>query len=242
MRLLPPTGVPRALALDIDGTLTDDDRLLDPEVLPRLRRLEAAGIPVLLATGNVRPIAWGLARFLGVTGPVVCENGGLIWDRPSQRLHRIADGSEARAAAEWLAERIPGLDPHGIATNAWRETEWCLHPDEPLDRIEALIASSPWSNLRVVRTGFAIHLTDPAIDKGAGLRVAASWMGCEVEEMWAMGDASNDVPMFASVGWSVAVGGAYPPAVAAADVVAEQRHGQAVCAMVDQLLERVGTA
>ena len=239
MGLLPPIGLPRMLAVDIDGTLTDGRRWLDTDAVSALRRIEAAGIPVILATGNTRPIAWGLSRVIGCTGPVVCENGGVIWDRVAERIERLADGSEARQAADWLAERIDGLDPEGIETNAWRETEWCLLPHEDAAHIEALLADTRWSHLRVVKTGFAVHLTDPSIDKAAGLRVACGWRGVALSDVWAVGDASNDVPMFAAVGWSVAVGGAHPPALAAASAVAGAAHGQGVAAFCEATLERL---
>ena len=104
------------------------------EAVAAVRRLEDAGIPVVLATGNVRPITYGLWRFLGLSAPMCCENGGVIW-HPSWREPVLrATATEAREAALWLSERIDGLDPQGIATNRWRESEWCLHPDEPLNR------------------------------------------------------------------------------------------------------------
>ena len=49
--------------------------------------------------------------------------------------------------------KIEGLDWKGIETNQWRESEWCLSPNEDLKRIEELIASSQWSHLSVIKTG-----------------------------------------------------------------------------------------
>ena len=60
---------------------------------------------------------------------------------------------------------MEGLDPNGIQTNCWRESEWCLFPDEDLATVERNIASSEWSHLSVVRTGFAIHLMEPHLSK-----------------------------------------------------------------------------
>ena len=79
MQWLPNGWKPRALAVDIDGTLTDENKKLNNRAVASLRRLEEAGIMVILATGNVRAITYGLWRFIGLSGPMVCENGGVVW-------------------------------------------------------------------------------------------------------------------------------------------------------------------
>ena len=79
MEWLPPGWCPRVVAFDIDGTLTDENKRLDMHAVEALRRLEDAGIPVILATGNVRAITYGLWRFIGLSGPMCCENGGVLW-------------------------------------------------------------------------------------------------------------------------------------------------------------------
>lgn len=89
MQWLPDGWYPRVVAVDIDGTLTDENKQLSTVAINALRRLEENGIPVVLSTGNVRPVAYGLWRFLGLSGPICCENGGVIWhskwDEPSVR-------------------------------------------------------------------------------------------------------------------------------------------------------------
>ena len=50
----------KVVAVDIDGTLTNENKLIEPSVIDALQRLEKAGIPVILATGNVRAITYGL--------------------------------------------------------------------------------------------------------------------------------------------------------------------------------------
>ena len=45
---------------------------------------------------------------------------------------------------------IPELRPEGIKSNAWRESEWCLFPDEDLDQINNLLSGEEWSHLEVI--------------------------------------------------------------------------------------------
>ena len=238
MEWLPPDWCPSVVVIDIDGTITDGKKRLSTEAVAAVRRLEDAGIPVVLATGNVRPITYGLWRFLGLSAPMCCENGGVIWHPSWKEPVLRATATEAREAALWLSERIDGLDPQGIATNRWRESEWCLHPDEPLEPVAEAMARGPWPHLSVVRTGFAIHLMEPHLSKGEGLRVLFDRMGWSVEDALCVGDAPNDLPMFDLLRWSVAVGGAFPVVSQAADVQSPHPHGATFPPLVDAILNR----
>jgi len=236
MEWLPPAWCPRVVAFDIDGTLTDENKLLDMHAVEALRRLEDAGIPVILATGNVRAITYGLWRFIGLSGPMCCENGGVLWhpdwDEPVVR----ASGEEAKSAAEWLASQHTEIDSNGIQTNAWRESEWCLFADEDLELVTSSIEESGWSNLDVVRTGFAIHLMEPHLSKGSGLEVILKRMGMTASELLSVGDAPNDLSMFAMSGWSVAVGTPFEDVRLAADVVSPHANSATIAPLVDAIL------
>ena len=103
MEWLPANWSPKIVAVDIDGTLTDTKKQLNTRALDALKRLEEHGIPVILATGNVRAITYGLWRFLKLTGPICCENGGVLWHPSFDKPMLQAKGEEARQAAEWLS-------------------------------------------------------------------------------------------------------------------------------------------
>ena len=127
MEWLPPGWCPRVVAFDIDGTLTDENKRLDMHAVEALRRLEDAGIPVILATGNVRAITYGLWRFIGLSGPMCCENGGVLWhpdwDEPLVR----ASGDEAKKAAQWLESLHSDIDAEAFKpTRGERANGACL--------------------------------------------------------------------------------------------------------------------
>ena len=236
MQWLPQGWIPKVIAVDIDGTLTDSNKEIYLEAIEALRRLEAAGIPIILATGNVRAITYGLWRFIGATGPMVCENGGVVWHPDWNGPIVRADGERARECATKMAQDIE-IDPKGITTNAWRESEWCLFADEDLDAVNNWVSNSIYSDLSVVRTGFAIHLMEPHLSKGEGLKVALEKMGLSPEDVLAVGDAPNDIPMFQLVGHSVAVGGCFDSLAAVAKVISPYPHGDTFAPLVDAILK-----
>ncbi len=61
---------------------------------------------------------------------------------------------------------------------------------------------------------YYLDLTHPDADKGTALHAIAKWYGIDPAEVAAIGDMTNDVPMFRVAGMSIAMANA-PPAVAA---------------------------
>jgi Cof subfamily protein (haloacid dehalogenase superfamily) len=108
----------RMLALDLDGTLIDEDLVL-PE---RTRRAIVAavdqGVSVSIATGRMARSALKYARQLGLTEPIVAYQGALIRAMPAADdgrigrllVHRPLAAAVTRDAIEWT--RSIGLDPH----------------------------------------------------------------------------------------------------------------------------------
>ena len=165
-----------------------------------------------------------------------CENGGVLWhpdwDEPLVR----ASGDEAKKAAQWLESLHSEIDARGIQTNAWRESEWCLFADEDLELVTSSIEGSDWSNLDVIRTGFAIHLMEPHLSKGSGLELILKRMGFQASDLLSVGDAPNDLTMFAMSGWSVSVGTPFTEVRAAADVVSPYPNSATIAPLVDAIL------
>ncbi len=61
---------------------------------------------------------------------------------------------------------------------------------------------------------YYLDVTNPTADKGTAAHAFAKWYGIDIADVCAMGDQSNDVPMFRVAGHSIAMGNA-PDKVAA---------------------------
>ena len=166
----------------------------------------------------------------------------MVWDSgKGHPIKALADGSRPKEAAQWLGTQIEGLNPEGIESNRWRETEWCLTEVEDWEEVRDAIASSEWSDISVVPTGFAVHLTIPGHDKASGLRVAFEQRGVDPARVIACGDAPNDIPMFDLVGFSVSVSRNYPEVVQAADLVTDAHGKEGSLELLRALCERIGS-
>jgi len=87
------------LALDVDGTLLDQDGTLRPSTTAAVARAAAAGIRPVLCTGRRYRRALPIARQLGIDAPVVCNSGAIVKDPTSHQTVWRADFDESLAAA-----------------------------------------------------------------------------------------------------------------------------------------------
>jgi phosphoglycolate phosphatase len=207
----------RAVVSDVDGTLTDASRRLDPRALAVVRQLEDRSIPVVLATGNVLPIALALYRFLGLSGPIVAENGGIVYHRDAQGrdlVERLTDRRVALVAYRDL--RRAGLPVRRLFTDRWRVSEVALEPNVSVAAVRRALGSRPVS---VESTGFALHLMSSGGGKLPALQRALSYVGLSPADCVILGDGDNDVAMLRAAGFGVSFGSASPRARRAARYV-----------------------
>ncbi len=68
----------KLFAFDIDGTLLDNNSNLPYSSIDAIKKLEDAGIKVVLASGRVFSSVKHIQKLLGITGPIVSTNGSLI--------------------------------------------------------------------------------------------------------------------------------------------------------------------
>lgn len=202
---------------DVDGTLTDAQRRLDPLAIRWVRRLEAAGVPVALATGNVLPISLALYRSLGLSGPIVAENGGMLYEKMedgTERVERLADVRVARSA--YRALRQAGLPVRRLFTDRWRESEVALEPTVSVARIRRALLGRA---VDVESTGFAVHLMERGAGKLPALERALTRRGLSPRDCVILGDGDNDVAMLRAAGFGVSFASASPRARRAARYV-----------------------
>lgn len=87
-------SAPRLVAIDLDGTLLDRHGRVPERSRAAVRALGSAGVRVVLATGRSRWSAAPVAEQLGLSGPHVLMQGGLVadtaegtrvWSAPQER-------------------------------------------------------------------------------------------------------------------------------------------------------------
>ncbi|EMA41508.1 phosphoglycolate phosphatase [Halococcus hamelinensis] len=230
---MPESDPAPPLAVDIDGTLTNRNRAVDPRVFDALREWPA---PVVVATGKAAPYPVALCEFVGIPVRVIAENGGVVCFDTEECEEFVVVGD--RAGAERVAERYREAG-HDLGwgdldlTNRWRETELAVSRESPLEPLRELAADE---GLRVFDTGYAYHVTSPDVDKGEGLKTAADRLGRAPGDFVAIGDSENDAATFRVAGESYAVANADETAKREADYVMESGYAEGFL----EALEAVG--
>jgi hypothetical protein len=209
----------RAVAIDIDGTITDERRRLSLEAMALLRELEARGVRVILATGNILCVAEAAQTFIGTTGGVIAENGGVIKD-PALGVERyLGDVVEVRRAFNHLAarRRVKPVPYSGL-----RKTEVALLREGiTVAEVRQLLRNF---DVEVVDTKFAIHIKSPEVSKGRALEELLKLRGLKMKEVVAIGDSENDREMLERAGYAIAVG--EPSLGDVADLVTAHGYGR----------------
>jgi len=108
----------RLIALDIDGTLIGDDLAIGERTRAAIREASARDVAVSLVTGRMVSSAMRFADVLGLTGPIVGYQGGLIRAMPELGTRRLGKllvhtplaASTAQTIVRWTREH--GMDPH----------------------------------------------------------------------------------------------------------------------------------
>ncbi len=182
-----------------------------------------------MCSGNVLPIAYALSSYLGLRGPIVAENGGVIYH--DRRMLALTEPDEALRAFEYLKKRIA---VRRLFTDRWRETEVGFYNDVPVEEVRMLLKGF---DVLVESSGYAIHIMPGRITKMDGIRALGDITGLKPEEMIAIGDGDNDAPMMEGCGYGIAVANASEKAKAAADYVTEHSYAKGFLEAVEVIEE-----
>src|SRR5919112_2256122 len=134
-------GAVQLVVTDLDGTLSDAAERIHPASVRAIRDLDAAGIPVLVATGRRLRMACAVLEAGGLTGPAVVLDGALGLDlRDGRVFHQVA--FPAPAATKVLeAFQAAGLSP---CVYVDREGVDLVVGDHPSTHPDHLARAMPW--------------------------------------------------------------------------------------------------
>lgn len=204
----------------MDGTITDGKRRLCPGALEAILGAEKKGVPVTIVTGNILCSTKTISILLGTTGGLVAENGGVVqWGDEIRLLGNI---EKCEKAYQHLRKFH---DIKKVEYSQSRVSEIALHCTLPVEKVREALKG--W-DVEVYDTRFALHITDPAVNKGTSLLKVAKNMKIKPEEIMAIGDSENDLEFLEVVGWKVAVANADPELKIKADYVTTHPYGDGV--------------
>jgi hypothetical protein len=209
---------PKAVAVDIDGTLTNKKRAINCRAVEALRKLK---IPVVLATGNISCFARTAAKLIGVSDIVICENGGVVRFSYDGEDIVLGDKEKCMRAVEKLKKHFDVQ----LLDFEYRKSEVCMRRTFDIEKARRVLQGY---GVKLLDSGFAYHVVDENVSKGKALEFIADRMGIPVDEFAAIGDSQNDIEMFRVAGLGIAVANADLELKRIADIVTSARNGDGV--------------
>lgn len=236
------------VALDIDGTLVDHAGVLPDKVRRSVRRVVAAGVPVVLTTGRSWHATRPVFEQLGLpTGPAVASNGAVTVSFPPFQLEEVLTFDPAEVIAKVLREHPTAALAAEVIGRGYRVTK--RFPDGDLtgdievvsvddlaatDVTRLVVRDPKASDTEFIRLAERIGLhgvsyfvgwsawldiAPQGVNKATALAEVAADLGYQAADVLAIGDGRNDIEMLSWAGRGVALGDACTEARAAADHV-----------------------
>lgn len=226
----------KAIAVDVDGTITDKDRKVCISAIEAIRTAEKLGIPTIIVTGNIFFYAYATATLIGATGGIVAENGGVISqldDDGIEKIKVLGDFEKTQKAFDYLKSVLSKESSEDeiqmVDDSDSRLSEIAIYRTIDENVIKSILNESKEDfGVEVYDTQFALHITDKNINKGSSLGIVAKKHGFGVDEILAMGDSENDIEFLSVCGFKVAVANADENLKEIADYVCKNKYGDGV--------------
>jgi phosphoglycolate phosphatase (TIGR01487 family) len=223
---------PKAFAVDVDGTITEDGGVVNLEAVFALRWMEKFGLRVILTSGRTPLELFALAIYLGTTRVIVGENGGVVAISPTT-MALLADRSVCLEAYEILSRSIEGVKIKPVFP---RFTDVVLERSFDIEAGRRVIEQH---NLPVQLNDskYAYHINQREVSKATGLMVALKHLTIDPEDTIAIGDSETDIPMFKLCGYSIALANAPTEAKLAAKHVTKSENGEGLVEALNHVAE-----
>ncbi len=129
----------------------------------------------------------------------------------------------------WDKERI--IKGELFVSSPQEETEAKTFQERFSDRLRF-----SWANTPAFPCVYFVNVVDPAVSKGKALEALVKHLGVAMEEVAAIGDGINDIPLLSTAGLAVAMGNASDELKAVADFVTLDVEQGGLAAAVDKIL------
>lgn len=245
----------RALVLDLDGTTVPSGRdgMPSKKVKNAISAAQTQGVNVCFATGRSLRFSKHLMTELNIQCPCVINNGPEIYDpKENKFIKRVFVSIDGQKEAIEIAQRF-GIE---LRTSS-DEFERPLSTKSKLDEntvklfvgsLKEHLAISFAEELEAVE-GISAHITtswnpgvvdlmitDIKASKKHGIEELLKILSVDKSETIGIGDYHNDLPLFESVGFKVAMGNAPKELMVAADLIVGSIEEDGVAQAIDKLI------
>lgn len=241
-------GPYRLIALDMDGTLLNEEKEISQENKKWIAEARKAGVTVMFSTGRGRQSTMNYVEELALNSPLVLVNGSEVWESPDTLLKRTEMPVDWVRTFRQMAldydvwywaytvEGVLNRDNWPAQAESEAELTWLkfgFYTENDRKRAALRSALEARGDLSITNSHPCnIELNPIGADKASGVRQVCGLLGIDMSQVIAMGDSFNDLSMIREAGLGVAMGNAQEEIKAQADVVASTNEEDGVAEMI----------
>ena len=240
----------KIIVLDLDGTLTNRDKIITPRTRDALMEAQKAGNIVVLASGRPTPGVEPLARKLEMFSSLLPleANGKIIGLAKEHRVDILTyEGEEVitnnrecpYAISESNINHLPlrQVDDMEAYVDFQVPKFIMLDDGDYLVTVEPKVKAAMGRDFSVYRSEeYFLEIMPKGIDKAQSLARLLDILGLKKEQMIACGDGYNDLTMIKYAGLGVAMENAVLPVRNAADYITASNNHDGVGLVVEKFM------
>ncbi|MFD1020811.1 Cof-type HAD-IIB family hydrolase [Thalassobacillus hwangdonensis] len=241
----------KLIALDMDGTLVNDDGGVSDENAATIKKAKEKGIHVVLSTGRPLDHCREIDDLLGRSSYIITVNGGEIYDEnftlvdsnPLEASHvrRLWEMTKEHDVHFWSTTKQGRFNSREPFEKEVEDYEWLKYgfdivDDAARERVLEELHANP--ELEVTNSSPTnIEVNAIGVNKAAALAKVCKWLDITMDNVMACGDSLNDIAMIRESGFGVAMGNAQDVVKDAADWVTATNVEHGVARAIEKVLE-----
>lgn len=243
----------KLLALDMDGTLLNEQSEISSENALWIERALEAGVTVSFSTGRGFQSALPYAEQLKLETPMITVNGGEIWQRPHvlhrrklmnasdvKRMHELALKHEGTWFWAYTTSQVYNLekwiDPAGDY-DAYHWLKFGYYTEDDAVRQRILAEVTEWGALEISNSSpHNLEMNPLGVSKASALQELCGVLGIEMSQVISVGDSLNDIAAIRESGLGVAMGNAQEAVKEAADFITATNNKHGVAEVIKQFI------
>ncbi len=239
----------RLLALDMDGTLLNDEQIITPTTVEWLQKAVDAGVHVCLSTGRAFTSAFPYAEQLGLGTPMITVNGSEVWRAPHEIYRRsLMDPMLVKQMYElakeddiWFwaysTEKVHKRDNWDGDVTGREWLKFGYHTEDDELRHKLLLRLQDMGGLEITNSSPQnLEINPLGVNKATGIKEVCALLGLEMSQVIAVGDSLNDLAAIQQAGLGVAMGNAQETVKEEADAVVASNNNDGIAEVVQKYI------
>ncbi len=212
----------KLIALDMDGTLLNNEHEISPENQAAIKKAKDQDIHVVISTGRSLSTCQEIIEPLGESAYLVTINGGEIYDQDFNLIERnlfdpkdvrkLWDLTQKHQAFFWSSTvqgRFNTEEPFEKEVEDYGWIKYGFNFEDEELRETVLEELKVHNSFEVTNSSpLNLEINPAGINKATALRKVSKWLDLTMDNVMAIGDSLNDIAMIHEAGFGVAMGNA----------------------------------